>query len=240
MVVCAVSQFLYAADFYSYMSLIIDSVRLRLGENALLNGVFLKVDRGEIVGLFGRNGSGKSTLMKIIFGVIKADFSYLEVDGIPIKANCINKQIQFLPQHGFLPSHLTIKDIISNFCPKNVQNKLFEDFHISPFLSCKKDVLSVGERRIIEIILILNSTSNYVLLDEPFSGLSPLNIEIVTQIIKDVSGKKGIIITDHFYNNVRSVTSSNVLLKDGVIIKINGKEDLINMQYLPQRMRSES
>jgi ABC-type lipopolysaccharide export system ATPase subunit len=95
--------------------------------------------------------------------------------------------------------------------------------------------LSGGESRYLEVKLLLNLDSIFVLLDEPFNGISPLHVELIKAMILDKASKKGIILTDHDYRNVLDVSNKYYLLFDGGLKQVNTKEDLIYWGYVPER-----
>ena len=100
--------------------LYIDSVTKSFGIRQVLTDVYLSSNKGEIVGLLGRNGAGKSTLLKIIFGSMPADFKFVRIADKRINGLYDNRnQINYLPQHSFLPNHLKISQIIKLFCDKS-------------------------------------------------------------------------------------------------------------------------
>jgi len=200
----------------------------------ILSNIYLGCNTGEIVGILGRNGVGKSTLLKIIFGSIKADSKFIRVDNQTLlKTSQIRKNIQFLPQNSFLPKNTKIKYLISNFCAKSMKNEILNHDFVKPFLNQKPNELSGGERRIIEILMLLHTHANFILLDEPFSGIAPLIKEKMKETILDFSKKgKGFIITDHDYKNVLEVSSRIELLKNGKFKSIKNREELSKFGYL--------
>ncbi|RZK43190.1 MAG: ATP-binding cassette domain-containing protein [Pedobacter sp.] len=212
----------------------IDSVSKHFGLRPILNDVFISCNVGDIIGLLGRNGSGKSTLMKIIFGSLDADYKYVRIDEKVIKNITDNRDLlQYLPQHSFLPTNVSIKRIISTLCNLEEALLLFKIDLIRPFLGNRSSELSGGELRLIESLILIYAKSKYVLLDEPFSGLAPLHVEIIKEHIKFMSRKKGFIITDHDYANVLKVSTSLILLQDGKTRKIDHPDQLVEYSYLP-------
>jgi ABC-type multidrug transport system ATPase subunit len=218
----------------------VDSVRKQFGNRQILNDVFISCIPGEIVGLLGRNGSGKSTLLKIIFGAVQAQNKFVRVDGVVINSlSKANRLIQYLPNDGFLPLHLSIKDIISCFCSTESCRSVLENQFVSPFLKHQPGQLSGGERRAIEILIMLNSGAKYLLFDEPFNELSPLYVEVIKTMIRLHSAKKGIIVTDHNYEHVLDLSSSIILLDHGNTKPIENCHDLVALGYLPEGANSK-
>lgn len=213
--------------------LVAESIRKHHGNQVILNDIFISCKPGEIVGLFGRNGSGKSTLLKIIFGTINADFKYIAIDGKKIDDKYKHSHfIKYLPQDNFLPNHICIKEIIKCFCIKEEIRSFCEDPFINSVLNKRANHLSGGERRILEIMLLINSEATYLLLDEPFNGISPVNVEFIKGIISETKDK-GIIITDHNYQDVIDISSQMILLDQGNTKKIV-KIDELSIIYLPR------
>jgi ABC-type lipopolysaccharide export system ATPase subunit len=113
------------------------------------------------------------------------------------------------------------------------QKEFLDDEVLSKVLDTKIRNLSGGESRYLEVKLLLTLDSLFVLLDEPFNGISPLHIEKVKNMILDKSVKKGIILTDHDYRNVLDVANKFYLLFDGGLKPIKTKQDLIDWGYVP-------
>jgi len=214
----------------------VDSVRKSFWTNQVLTDVYLRCETGDILGLLGRNGSGKSTLLKIIFGTLYTDYKHIRINGLvldqPYKTK---KMVSFLNQDNFLPKNLTIKQIV-NLYSNHLDPAIFlYDIVLSNVLDTKIRVLSGGESRYFEVKLILNLDSQFVLLDEPFNGISPLHIELVKKMILDKSTEKGIVLTDHDYLNVLDIANKCFLLFDGGIKNIKSKEDLKIWGYIPDK-----
>lgn len=211
----------------------VDSVQKSFDFKTILSDVYLKCETNDIIGLLGRNGSGKSTLLKIIFGVISADFKFVRVDGIvKNKTKDLFKEISYLSQNNFIPNHFKVEKAISLTIEGDKKDEFCQDEIIKTFLDKIISHLSGGELRYLEIKLILWNSSKFVLLDEPYNGLSPLMIEKINELITTNSVKKGIIITDHNYQNVISISNKLILLKEGKVHHVNDKKELIKMGYL--------
>lgn len=227
----------YRVNLRFYMiGLYADSIVKQFDTRNVLSDVFITCKSGEVVGLLGRNGSGKSTLLKIIFGSLGADHKYVKVNGKHLKdlkdsVDCI----RYLPQDSFLPSHVKIKKLISVFCSLKYTELLIQRDIVKPFLNKYPNELSGGERRILQILMIIYSDAPYILLDEPFNGSSPIQIEMIKDIIREHSNKnKSFIITDHNYSDILDISSRIVLMRDGITQNINELTDLIEMGYLPK------
>ena len=103
---------------------------------------------------------------------------------------------------------------------------------MKPFLHRKSNELSGGERRMIELLLILNSRAEYILIDEPFNGVEPLYKEEIKSNIQEHSQHKGFIITDHDYWSIVAIATKVMLLQDGSIKETKAGDELIKVNYL--------
>jgi ABC-type lipopolysaccharide export system ATPase subunit len=113
------------------------------------------------------------------------------------------------------------------------QKGFLEDEVLSKVTGTKICNLSGGESRYLEVKLLLNLDSVFVLLDEPFNGISPLHVELIKAMILKKSLQKGIILTDHDYRNVLDIANKYYLLFDGGLKPVKTKQDLIDWRYVP-------
>jgi len=210
----------------------IDSVNQSFADREVLSSVYLNCKIGEVVGLLGRNGSGKSTLLKIIFGSTKANFKYLSINDKVYDKGYLSKNLSYLPQDNFIPNQITVLQAINTFCKKQ-QAELKQIDFVANHLNAKFYNFSGGERRLMECLLMIYSDAEYVLLDEPFSQLSPLWIEELKNHINRAKAYKGFIITDHFYKSILDVSDRIVLLHNKCNYTINDENDLVMHSYLP-------
>lgn len=211
----------------------VDSVQKYFDQKVVLSDVYLRCLTGEIIGLLGRNASGKSTLLKIIFGIISPDNKFIRVDGeVKFKTNDSIDEISYLPQEDFIPSSFSVKKAIQLSVEKQNQIVFYKDEFIDSFKNKKIHQLSGGELRYLEIKLILSNSSKFVLLDEPYNGLSPIMIDKINELINIMSDVKGIIITDHNYENVIKIATKLVFIKEGKLHHINDKSELVEKGYL--------
>ena len=212
----------------------IDSVVKSYDTRVILTDIYLKCKTGDIIGMLGRNGTGKSTLLKILFGILQADRKFIRIDGKfydqPYKT--IN-ELCYLPQHSFLPQHLRVEKIVELYLGKSKKVSFLDDLVLSELSTNKISQMSGGELRYLEIKLLLHLESKFVLLDEPFNGVSPLLIEKIKKMILEMSEFKGIILTDHDYRNVLNVANRFCLIYDGGIKTITDMQELVRWGYIP-------
>jgi ABC-type multidrug transport system ATPase subunit len=209
-----------------------DSLELWFEKRPILSGIYVKCAAGEVVGILGRNGSGKSSLMKIVFGSLKASHQSIRINGESLPYDFIEKRlIGYLPQDNLIPSFLSIRKALKLFGVD--EGEIMKAFpETEDVLGLYPQQLSAGSLRIIEALLILKSKALFCILDEPFTGLMPVNIDKLKQIISAEKKKKGIIITDHLYRHVLSLTDRLYLLANGRTYQVKDEEDLMTRGYL--------
>ncbi|MEJ1241097.1 ATP-binding cassette domain-containing protein [Chryseolinea sp. T2] len=209
-----------------------DGLELSYGTTRILQGVYVKCAVGEVVGILGRNGSGKSSLFKVVFGIQQASHRSIRVNDRPLPEDFIKRRIiGYLPQGNLVPPHVSIRKALSLFrVDPGVVMNYFPEFEEQ--LDLKPDELSGGTRRVIELLLVLKSRARFVMLDEPFSGVMPVHIEAICNMIQDAKTEKGIILTDHLYRNVLSLADRLYLLANGSTYEIKDHEELISRGYL--------
>jgi ABC-type lipopolysaccharide export system ATPase subunit len=213
----------------------VDSIRKSFGDKPVLTDIALACKPGDIIGLLGRNGTGKSTLLRIIFGTLFTDYKFIrlnsEILNQPFKSK---NKIAYLPQDNFLPKNITVNKVVEVYSDDFDQKGFLEDEVLSKVTRTKIGNLSGGESRYLEVKLLLNLNSIFVLLDEPFNGISPLHAELIKTMILKKSSQKGIILTDHDYRNVLDVANKYYLLFDGGLKSVKTKQNLIDWGYVPQ------
>ncbi|WP_404986904.1 ATP-binding cassette domain-containing protein [Chryseobacterium sp. M5] len=213
----------------------IDSITKSFGEKDILKDIYLSCETGNISGLLGRNGSGKSTLFQIIFGSIKGDTQYIKLNTILKNQFDRKNKIAYLPQYSFLPKNIKIKNLINLFCDKENSAKISQSELVQPFFNETPNTLSSGELRIIEVLLIIYSKAEFILLDEPFHSLAPKVVAEIKTIIKQQTDK-GFIISDHQYHDVLDISDDIFLLSDGHLKPIKDLTELKRFNYLPKNI----
>ena len=202
---------------------------LEFGSRRILSNIYFTCETGKITGILGRNGQGKTCLMNIVYGSMNPLSKSIRFDNISIfKAFKRPDLLTYLPQFNFIPSSLSLKRIFSDF---GLDYVLFENFF--PEFKTKHNViikhLSGGQRRLVEVYLIIKSKSKFSMLDEPFSHLMPLQIEKIKEILQNEKQTKGILITDHMYRQVTNICDNLYVLTDG---KIHLTKDITDIDKL--------
>lgn len=214
----------------------VESVTKSFGSKQLLNNISLQCETGKVMAIFGRNGCGKSTLLKILFGTVRPDTVIATVDGkiFDPKENIAGGTIGYLPQDSFLPKSMKVRDLVPLYCKDaEAQDKIFYYKGIDRLTNTKAGNLSLGELRYLEIIMTGHLDHSFLLLDEPFSMIEPLYKEMIKEFIDKLRLTKGIIATDHYYNDMLEVADYSYIIKDGATIPVNGVADLQRNGYLP-------
>ncbi|MEO1515493.1 MAG: ATP-binding cassette domain-containing protein [Bacteroidota bacterium] len=210
----------------------IDSVFLEFGDHKVLRGINLVFEQHQVVGLLGRNGCGKSCLLKIIIGELLPQSMHLrwgeqQLFSLYKKRGLIN----YLPQHECHPHSLRLRSMLKFY---DVPVRSFLDTY--SFLAEQIDVplfdLSGGQRRLIEVLVVLESPVRFSILDEPFSHVMPKHIGLLQKRMRSLTSRKGIVITDHQYRNVLDISDQLFLMRDGMLRRIEGEEDLRFYQYI--------
>ncbi|GAA3560506.1 ATP-binding cassette domain-containing protein [Snuella lapsa] len=213
----------------------VTNINKSYGKNTVLKNVELDCKIGEIIGIFGRNGTGKSTLLKLIFGTVKADAILIKInsDNFLQKEIIPSKKIGYLPQDSFLPKERKVREIIPIFFPNgDDQDAVFYAPRVSSFEKTKVGKLSLGQLRYLELLIIGNLDHPFLLLDEPFSMIEPIYKDVIKDLLLKLKKSKGIILTDHYYDDVLDITDKNFVIKDAEKIEIIDKDDLIKHEYL--------
>ncbi|MBA2124352.1 LPS export ABC transporter ATP-binding protein [bacterium Unc6] len=208
----------------------------------VVNGVSISVDRGEIVGLLGPNGAGKTTIFYITVGSVKGDSGSVIFNKEDITSFSVSHRARiglgYLSQEPSIFQRLTVEENIMailetlNISLKERKKKmgiLLEQLKISHLAKNKAYTLSGGERRRLEITRALCLQPLCLLLDEPFSGVDPIAVFDVQQIIKQLKNKGlGILLTDHSVRETLTITDRAYIINRGEILVSGTAEALIN------------
>jgi lipopolysaccharide export system ATP-binding protein len=210
----------------------VDSVQLEFDGRKILQSVYLNCMQGEIIGLLGRNGCGKSSLLKIIFGTLNANYKYVSINNEFIHKGYHNNRIAYLPQHNYLPGGIKIEKLACML----VDPLSWEEFAELPIYKPNAgkiiSALSGGELRQLETMIIIHSRADFILLDEPFTHISPIQTDAFKPVIRACAKRKGIIVTDHQYYNILDVSDKVILLSDGTTKHITNRDELVTYGYL--------
>ncbi len=225
-----------------YGMLVANSLRKFYGKREVLKGVSISVEKGKIVGFFGKNGAGKTTTFKIILGVISPNGGRVYMDDKDITNLKSHERailgITYLPQESSVFRKLTvfenfeliIDELFSDIKKDklNEVEELMKEFDISHLRNSLGYMLSGGERRKVEIVRALLTNPSYLLLDEPFSGVDPITVIEIQRIIKVLKSKNiGILISDHNVRDTLEIVDFSYVIYNGEIIAKGVPEDVI-------------
>jgi len=216
-------------------------VKTYRGRN-VVNGVSLEIEKGEVVGLLGPNGAGKTTTFYMIIGLIKPNAGRVFLDGRDITRLAMYRRARFgigyLAQEPSVFRRLTVEENVHlvlemNGVPARERRKrtreLLEELGIAQLSGARGGVLSGGERRRCEIARALACDPSFILLDEPFTGVDPIAIGDIQDIIGQLKAKGiGIIITDHNVRETLAITDRSYIMSEGLIKTSGLSSDLPN------------
>ncbi len=209
----------------------ISGVRLLFGERLILSDVYLKIETGDCVGLLGRNGSGKTCLMRGVYGTLPCEKS-ISINEVSIyEAYKQPAFMRYLSQHFFIPKRLTLQRVFRDFSVDfSTFCELFPAFQGRE--NTKIGHLSGGMHRLAELYVIIKSDTKFVLLDEPFTHISPVQIETIQAIIREERSRKGFLITDHLFKRIQESCNRVYLLLNRKTHFVNEEDDLKRLGYL--------
>ena len=222
--------------------LIINKISKTYGNKTVVRDITLNIKSGEIVGLLGPNGAGKTTTFYIIVGLVKADSGSILLDKVDISSMPIylrgQKGISYLPQEASIFRGMNVEDNLLSIIEmveteKNkheiILQNLLNEFDINHVRKSKSIVLSGGERRRLEIARTLASNPKYLLLDEPLTGIDPVSIEEIKEIIKKLKKKNiGILITDHNVRETLKIVDRVYIVNEGSLFFEGSPEEAIS------------
>ncbi len=207
----------------------------------VVRGVSLEIHQGEVVGLLGPNGAGKTTSFYMIVGLIRPDAGRVMVDDtdisrLPMYLRARNFGISYLPQEPSVFRKLTVEENILAVLEaqpggweqrRTRMEKLVEQLNLGHVRKTQGYALSGGERRRVEIARCLCIDPRFILLDEPFSGIDPIAVHDLQEIIFDLKASGyGILITDHNVRETLSVTDRAYIINEGRIFRTGTPEEL--------------
>jgi ABC-type multidrug transport system ATPase subunit len=209
-----------------------DGVQLNYGLRPILTDVYVRCETGKVTGLLGRNGSGKSSLMRIIYGILPAYARSVRINGKSTPQAFLSPdQVMYLPQHPLIPKNLTLSEVFRDHgLDAGVFSREFPEYE--KHLHGRLSGLSGGETRMLELYLMLKSRARFILLDEPFTHISPLQVEKLREMIDEEKKNKGILITDHIYRQVVEISDVLYLLAEGKTHLIRRESDLGDLGYI--------
>ena len=179
------------------------------------------LEREKLLDSWAENGSGKSSLLEVIYGIRAAQNSSVRVDKKFIrKAYRHEDLVAYLPQKPFVSGHLKVREALALYrCQICEAITYFPE--IEQMLPQRFDQLSGGQQRLVETIMVISCPATFVILDEPFSNVTPLHVETLKTWLFKLKENKGVLVTDHYYRDVLGISDHIYLLNmDGRTIKL--------------------
>ena len=208
------------------MKLEVNSLKKSFGEAEVLHGVSFSVESGSALGLLGRNGAGKTTTIRILMNVFKGNDGTITIDGKPFVPK--EYQIGYLPEErGLYPKKMVGEQLIylamlrglSAKKAKEQMKKWLERMGVSEYENRKLETLSKGNQQKVQLAQTLLCDPDIVILDEPFSGLDPVNAQILKDVIKgQIQAGKLVIFSSHQMSYVEEFCDEIAILNHGDVV----------------------
>jgi ABC-2 type transport system ATP-binding protein len=221
------------------MAALVETTGLRkhFGTNRAVDGISLKVPKGEVLGFLGPNGAGKSTTMKMITGFLEPDEGHARVCGIDVTEQPIEakRHIGYLPEGAPLYGDMTVRSFhdfvaaIRGFDGKERQervDKAVADTGLEPVMDQAIETLSKGFKRRVGLAQAILHDPDVLVLDEPTDGLDPNQKHHVRELIRSMAKAKAIIISTHILEEVEAVCSRAVIIDKGRVVADGTAEEL--------------
>lgn len=208
----------------------------------VVDGVGFKVDAGEIVGLLGPNGAGKSTSFRMTIGLIVPDAGQVRINGVDCSKAPMYRRARmgmgYLPQETSVFRQMSVRDNLlavlealplSRKERKSEAHRLMGELELEHLEDNLGETLSGGERRRLELARALATKPKVLLLDEPFAGVDPINVEEIQVLVNRLrENGLGILITDHNVRETLQSTDRAYIIFRGQILRHGNAEELIN------------
>ena len=211
--------------------------------NLVLNQINFHINKGEIFGILGPNGSGKTTIFNLIIGVLSPDEGTISINGetinsYPIHDRCAKWKISYVPQNSACFLGISVESNLEAIGEIKIKDKVkrkekVQELLVKFNLENKKNTiarsLSGGEKKRLAISLALLTRPDILLLDEPFSGLDPLSVETIREII-GVLQKSSIssVISDHNISSTLMSVDRAILLANSLVVAEGTPRDLLS------------
>lgn len=205
------------------MRLELRNLNKSFGEKQVLKGISFYADSGKAFGLLGRNGAGKTTTIRILMDVFPSNSGEVLIDGKPINYN--NVRIGYLPEErGLYPKKVIFDQLVYLSMLKGMNKKDAEKsvdywlgrLEMSEYRNKRLDTLSKGNQQKIQLITALTHDPHIIILDEPFSGLDPVNAMMLKSVVKEEIAKDKIVLfSSHQMNYIEEFCDSIAILNNG-------------------------
>jgi ABC-2 type transport system ATP-binding protein len=209
------------------MSLVVDSISKRFGEIVALDGASFTAEPGRIFGLLGANGAGKTTSMRIVLDILRADSGTVTWQGRP-NTEVPRRTWGYLPEERGLYLEMRVMDVLRFFArlygvPGSEATAEVEDwlerFRIPDYRDRKVKELSKGNQQKIQFIAAILHDPDVLIMDEPFSGLDPVNVQLLKEAFLEMRRRgKALIFSTHQMEQVEELCESIVIIDRGRVV----------------------
>ena len=220
------------------MNLTVNEIYKSFGEKNVLKGISLSAQSGKALGILGRNGAGKTTLIRIIMQVFGADAGAVLLDGKPLNPEIV--KIGYLPEErGLYPKQKIMNQLlyfaelkgIDKKTAKMTAEKYLAELQMEQYKNARLDTLSKGNQQKIQLIASLISNPDIVILDEPFSGLDPVNAGMLKNVVKElIKDGKMVLFSSHQMNYIEEFCDDIIILNGGRAV-LSGSIKRIKRSY---------
>jgi lipopolysaccharide export system ATP-binding protein len=224
----------------------IQGLRKRYKARQVVKDVGLEVKSGEVVGLLGPNGAGKTTTFYMVVGLVAADGGRIELDGKDITRLPIHSRsklgISYLPQEASIFRKLNVEDNIRAVLElqdmdqdeeDNRVEALLGELNISHLRKNQSLSLSGGERRRVEIARALATNPRFILLDEPFAGVDPINVIDIQNTIRFLRERGiGVLITDHNVRETLGICDHAFIISEGQVLAFGTPKEIVHNEMV--------
>ncbi|QAR33049.1 LPS export ABC transporter ATP-binding protein [Geovibrio thiophilus] len=235
------------------MGLSAENLRKVYKKRAVVDGISLKVSKGEVVGLLGPNGAGKTTTFYMLTGIVKPDGGSVHLNGKDITRSPIHERsragIGYLPQEPSVFRKLSVYENIyaalelknsDKSLIKETTERLIREFGLEKVRDSQGYSLSGGERRRVEIARCISAEPDVIMLDEPFSGIDPISVSDIQKMIFALKEMGlGVLITDHNVRETLKITDRAYIVADGKILCHGSPQEIVNNEEVISRYLGE-
>ena len=220
------------------MKLEVKNITKSFGETNVLKGISFSVESGKALGLLGRNGAGKTTTIRILMDVFHANSGEITLDGKPFEPRKV--QIGYLPEErGLYPKRKVLEQMIYLAMLRGVSRKTasanakrwLERLEVSQYQDRLLETLSKGNQQKVQLASTLVCDPEIVILDEPFSGLDPVNSQILQEVVQElIQDGKIVIFSSHQMSYVEEFCEDIVIINHGEVV-LSGHLDTIKRDF---------
>ncbi|KDE94807.1 sodium ABC transporter ATP-binding protein [Staphylococcus sp. TE8] len=209
------------------MGLLIEHVTKKFGDFTAVNDISLRLDKGKMLGFLGRNGAGKTTTFRMILGLSETTTGHITYEGKNINKHMYNK-VGYLPEERGLHPKMTVDEeltylaTLKGLSSRDIQQRIdywLERFAITENRKKRIQSLSKGNQQKIQLLASMLHEPELLILDEPFSGLDPVNVELLKRAVKDLNDKGSTIIySSHRMEHVEELCDDVCIIDKGQLV----------------------